>query len=272
MRKLIYTSRLVGGLGNKLFQIASAYSVAKRDGASYVIDPFDSILAHTPLKNYKKNIFSKLKFSKSPLIVDLYEEKQCLPITQIPKFKHNIKFKGYFASHHYFKRNETIKLFSGDFFSRLYIKMRFRFLNNADVSLHIRRGDYLTDQNMNLLSIDYYHDAIEEMGMDKTYVVFSDDINWCKSNLQFIPKKIFMSQNKDHLDLLTMARFKYHITANSTFSWWASYLSGCPAENIISPNLSRWHKSSFKDLFKANHSCEITKFSDSFFLPKTRLI
>jgi hypothetical protein len=164
------------------------------------------------------------------------------------------------------------QLFSGDFFTRIYTKMRFRFLNNANVSLHIRRGDYLTDASMDVLSIDYYRSAIEKMGINKKYVVFSDDINWCKKNLQFIPKKIFVTRNKDYLDLLTMAKFKYHITANSTFSWWGAYLSGCPAENIISPNLSRWHKSSFKDLFKANHSCEITEFSESFFIPGVKLI
>ena len=272
MQKVIYTSRLVGGLGNKLFQIASAYSAAKRDGASYIIDPFDSILAHTPLINYKKNILSKLEFSLEPLNFDLYEEKLNFPIIPIPSFKKNTKIIGYFSSFKYFDRQLISRLFSGDVISRFYTKIRYNYLFKNSISLHIRRGDYLTDASMDVLSIDYYRSAIEKMGIDKTYVVFSDDINWCKKNLQFIPKKNFVTRNKDYLDLLTMAKFKYHITANSTFSWWGAYLSGCPAENIISPNLSRWHKSSFKDLFKANHSCEITEFSESFFIPGVKLI
>lgn len=92
------------------------------------------------------------------------------------------------------------------------------------VAIHVRRGDYVGNPfYVNLMETPYYRDAMA-MFPDADFLVFSDDIEWCKK------QKIFegceFSEGKDELeDLNLMASCKAVITANSSFSWWGAYLS-----------------------------------------------
>ena len=90
-------------------------------------------------------------------------------------------------------------------------------------SLHVRRGDYLGHNGLFAnLSVGYYREA---MALTQgPYVVFSDDIPWCRANLP--GDCIFMENNREHEDLFLMAACNEHIVANSSFSWWAAWLGG----------------------------------------------
>ena len=98
------------------------------------------------------------------------------------------------------------------------------------VSVHIRRGDLLLE-NGTLLTTEYYRKAIEMMGRDRLFLVFSDDIEWCKSSGLFdgIGMVAYVEIGIDFLELRLISMCDHHIIANSTFSFWAAYLHNPPS-------------------------------------------
>jgi hypothetical protein len=115
------------------------------------------------------------------------------------------------------------------------------------VSIHIRRGDYLTaewakshavikDKTYYINSINFINKTIE----NPHYYIFSDDIQWVKDNLKF-SNCTFVEHNKNHkayIDMYLMSLCKHNIIANSTFSWWGAWLNKNENKVIIIPE--RW--------------------------------
>ena len=111
-------------------------------------------------------------------------------------------------------------------------------LNNS-ISVHIRRGDYLNSNELNVCSLAYYKKAIKfflNKFNNPKFFIFSDDIEYCKKNLNF-SDLIFVSNNNPKKSMLSdfqlMQLCKHHIISNSTFSWWAAYLSHIKNNNIV---------------------------------------
>ncbi len=104
-------------------------------------------------------------------------------------------------------------------------------------SVHVRRGDYgLTGWKYVPLGADYYERAIEFMRDHecKRFLVFSDDIEWCKENF---PKDFeFVTALSDIQSLCLMSKCSYHIIANSTYSWWGSWLADPGSKTVIAPH------------------------------------
>lgn len=104
------------------------------------------------------------------------------------------------------------------------------------VSIHIRRGDYLKSKPTdwyyygNIATPEYYKKSenyIKSIVNSPIFYVFSDDIEWCKSNLSE-NNYVFVDCNNAHnswRDMFLMSICKHHIIANSSFSWWGSWLS-----------------------------------------------
>lgn len=91
------------------------------------------------------------------------------------------------------------------------------------VAIHVRRGDYVNNPfYVDLTQTDYYDKAIKLFPND-TFLVFSDDIPWCREYFTG-PQFEFSEGNNDVEDMNLMAGCKGVITANSSFSWWAGYL------------------------------------------------
>ena len=117
-------------------------------------------------------------------------------------------------------------------------------MNNDSVALHVRRGDYLNEANINLFgkvcTINYFEKAIVEITnriKSPYFYVFSNDIDWVKKNLK-LDKVTYVTHNsgKDSWrDLLLMSNCKHNIISNSSFSWWGAWLNKHPKSNIISP-------------------------------------
>jgi len=92
------------------------------------------------------------------------------------------------------------------------------------VSIHVRRGDYVGNKfYVDLFENGYYERAME-MFPSESFLVFSDDIEWCKKQEVFSGCEFANGNEIDDLNL--MASCKAHIIANSSYSWWASYLGG----------------------------------------------
>lgn len=116
--------------------------------------------------------------------------------------------------------------------------------NQNTVSVHIRRGDYLNEPSfVGICDLVYYQKAIQFMQEklnDPLFVFFSNDIDWCKDHFNSLNAK-FVDWNtgkESFRDLQMMSLCQHNIIANSSFSWWASWLNQNPNKTIISPK--RW--------------------------------
>jgi len=99
-------------------------------------------------------------------------------------------------------------------------------ITNIDqVSIHVRRGDYVGNPfYVDIVNNGYYEKAMLEFP-DADFLVFSDDIEWCKKQPMFEGCE-FSEGLSEIEDLNLMASCKGHIIANSSYSWWAAYISG----------------------------------------------
>ncbi len=112
-----------------------------------------------------------------------------------------------------------------------------------EVSIHVRRGDYLDFEHIykNLAKTDYYQRAIAEFPDDTKFIVFSDDIEWCKSYPPFQGERFSFSEGRNEVDDLNMMASCHHnILANSTFSWWGAYLNKHEDKIVICPKQEFW--------------------------------
>jgi hypothetical protein len=124
------------------------------------------------------------------------------------------------------------------------------------VSLHVRRGDYVSDPKTNqrhgLCGPNYYSQALERMtskiGKDITVFVFSDGIDWVKENMPIPFPAVYVSSSEiaDYEELIIMSQCHHHIIANSSFSWWGAWLNPRPDKVIIAP--SQWVRTTRFDL------------------------
>jgi hypothetical protein len=113
------------------------------------------------------------------------------------------------------------------------------------VSLHIRRGDYVSNKSTlqfhGLLEMDYYLQAISQIKEKEKAIelfVFSDDLAWCQSHLNLSEKIHFVDVNSKrdfHFDLFLMSHCKHNIIANSSFSWWGAWLNKNSEKIVIAP-------------------------------------
>lgn len=111
-------------------------------------------------------------------------------------------------------------------------------------SCHVRRGDYLKHHNMCICTPKYYANAItmmNEMANPEVYIIFSDDIQWCKENISGLIGRrevVFVDWNKGEQsfrDIQLMTLCKNNIIANSSFSWWGAWLNQNENKVVVAP-------------------------------------
>jgi len=117
--------------------------------------------------------------------------------------------------------------------------------DTTSISVHVRRGDYLTNpKNHGLMDVAqpaYYRSAIAHIGgivTNPEFFVFSDDIVWAKENITSGYPCTFINHNSQadsYFDMYLMSRCQHHIIANSTFSWWAAWLNPSDRKIVIAP-------------------------------------
>jgi hypothetical protein len=157
--------------------------------------------------------------------------------------------KGNFQSDKYFKSIESLIKDEFKFTIQLDVenlKWKNEILNTNAVSIHIRRGDYISlKQNVNKFAqipISFYKSAISEIAQkvhNPVFFVFSDDIKWVKENLISDAPLHFIENNNtvqtSHFDMQLMSLCKHNIICNSTFSWWSAWLNANPHKIVIAP-------------------------------------
>ncbi len=236
-----------GGLGNQLFQVACAYALSKETNKKLFIslNTNDNSFSNSFRKNFNKTIFKN--FNKTIETNEFIYLEKTFNYSLIDYNFENITLIGYFQSLEYFKKysNEIRDLFLSSLEKYSFLLDKNIFKNS--ISIHIRRTDYLYLQHIHpCCPIYYYIDALNKLNYkDKTIIIFSDDLNWCKNNKFFkdIENKIFFESKTENdeinslVDLYAMSLCEDNIIANSSFSWWASFLNSNQNKKIIAPKL-----------------------------------
>tara|TARA_R110001606_G_scaffold393197_2_gene562924 strand:+ start:535 stop:1302 length:768 start_codon:yes stop_codon:yes gene_type:complete len=239
--------KLQGGLGNQLFQYASAISIAKHNlvDVEFVWESLQTNnqwpLTLDKFPNVDLKMFNSF-YNGFHTISDNFKYKKI--VTQ----DKNLFLNGYWQSEKYFKeyREEILELFrpTTDTLSECCDVFD---SNLKYTSVHIRRGDYLNLPDYHpTCTMEYYNKAFEVL-KDKTdkFIIFSDDIKWCKKT--FIGEEFTFSENrKDVDDLYLMSLCDNHIIANSSFSWWGAWLNVNVDKVVIAP--TKW----FGEQLKSN--------------------
>ena len=102
--------------------------------------------------------------------------------------------------------------------------------------------------------MDYYKKAIDIIEEDHYPVIFSDDINWCKNNLD-MPDAFYSDGNDQFVDMCLMSNCDSHIIANSSFSWWGAWLGcGIKQKTVVAPQ--KWFGPKLEDKNTNDIYCE----------------
>lgn len=268
MTKLTYTSFLMGGLGNQMFQIANCLSQSWDNDAEPKFNRSSWIpMQGNDTSTYINGIFKNIPFHDNINIdVRINEGSYCHSIISSPKDK-NVEFYGYFQSRKYFDRyqNKIKELFQPeDAFLNEISKKYPEILMDNTLSLHIRRGDYTSNPDIHpSIDISYINEALKIIGNYSYVFIFSDDIEWVENNLS-LENTIIVKGNKDFEDLWLMSLCKNNIICNSSFSWWGSFLNQNPNKIIVSPSI--WFgprgPQDYHDIFEENWIKINTKYKN----------
>lgn len=205
-----------GWLGNQMFQYAATFATSKKLGVDCGFPENEPNLF---------DIFDLTAFRNKTSTRYIYQEPT-FEYAPIPE-RDGLTLFGYFQSEKYFSdyREDIRKEFT------LKNPKFPDGLEEEHIALHVRRGDYLNLQNIHpTCSLDYYEKALKELP-DLPVYIFSDDIEWCKEN--FKGDKYKFSEQNFMEDFELMTKCSYHIIANSSFSWWAAWLSD--SKKVIAP-------------------------------------
>jgi hypothetical protein len=211
---------VTGGLGNQMFQYAAGYSAAKRLNTNLKIN-----------KNFfgdypnQRHVYHLHHFKLSSEITTDRETPIYEPHYHYSEINADGSLYGYWQSEKYFQEHaENIR-------QEFYIpKVN---ITSEYVMVSVRRTDYLTEPDLfNILDEEYYEKARKYFPRCK-FIGFGEDTEWMKKNLKWLDE---ISENKTTIeDFKLMCSFKKYIIANSTFSWWAAWLSG--SNDVIAPGL-----------------------------------
>lgn len=153
-------------------------------------------------------------------------------------------YQGYFFDLKYYDDIRTILQHEFTLREKLKLPKDLHKILGAEntVSVHIRRGDFLK-LNRDISGSEYYERAFEYVGeriASPFYLIFSDDTEWVKDNMEIPGEKLFVSEMgfTDYEELAIMKHCKNNIIANSTFSYWAAYLNANPEKIVVCPK--RW--------------------------------
>lgn len=251
-----------GRIGNQLFQISTLINIARVNKYSYGI----------PYKNEEKTFWVNdprggfqygLELHKCfdiniPNINDLsfikhqHKAPQFNYYPSILNIPDNTNIIGYFQSEKFFKENINFIKKEFKFKKEIYETSKnqlhkFKKPNKQLVSVHVRRGDYITIQEHHpMLTYDNYYRTAMMQYNNCDFLFFSDDIKMTKEHFGKKDNYIYVEDNNTYVDLCLMSLCDHHIIANSSFSWWAAWLNETENKKIIAPNV--WFGPAHSDL------------------------
>lgn len=272
-------SRIYGGLGNQMFQYASARQLATRLGTDLLLDvtqfqtyklhdyaihrfPLKSaemsaeMAMHRPLR-FGGKLWKRLFCSGCPPL-KLVREKGLAWQALLANAADNSYLVGYWQSESYFAtmrpqllQELTLTESADGRDAEIIDEMR----STTSVAVHVRRGDYVSNAATNLVhgtcDSAYYQRSVtllaDQYGPLKLFV-FSDDPAWCRDNLRLGHPTVFVDHNdtqRNCEDLRVMSHARHFVVANSSFSWWGAWLSTSVEKTVCAP--ARWFRTAKND-------------------------
>ena len=273
-------TRIIGGLGNQMFQYAAGRSLALANGCQLKLDI--SGYDNYGLRAYELEIFN--------IKAEVASKKQVLRLSGMQsRLVHFVRRKLTWEKRtHFIERNFNFNSAFFNMTSPVYldgywqsykyfesyaaqIREELTFVKpivgrNAElakqisqvnaISIHVRRGDYVSHQATNkvhgFLGIEYYKEAIRRILNEVSapyFFIFSDDLAWAKDNLGLVDNVTFVAHNtglNSYEDLRLMSLCQHHVIANSSFSWWAAWLGCHPGKKVLYPG--KWFATKGKDI------------------------
>jgi hypothetical protein len=283
-------ARLLGGLGNQMFQYALGRALSARHATELKLDTaayaayrmrtyglrhFNIVAGElSPGERSKlglseeggtrvRRFISRLFRPRSILMVDERSFEFDATVLEAPA---PCYLRGYWQSPKYFaaiEPNIRQELTLREPPDRENQEAAGAIADCVSVAVHVRRGDYVesatTSRFHGTCSPGYYLAAEERLLQqlrDLRLFVFSDDPDWAERNLQFVSPVTYFRHNgpeRDYEDLRLMSLCRHHIIANSTFSWWGAWLCRNPDKIVIAPqNWFREATHSTRDLIPDN--------------------
>lgn len=268
--------RLQGGLGNQMFQYAAARALALKHRVPVKVDASLYETAQTGItpRKFELSCFSVDVLRATPLEIERLKgggslvgkimrkiglsrqtsyvrERHFHFDERILEAPQSAYLDGYFASERYFSTGEDVLRKEFTFREPLAganAERAAEMRSCSSVSLHVRRGDYVTDKKTNefhgCTDIPYYERAIHSIAdrvKDPHFFIFSDDIEWVRAHLPLGFPATHIDHNKGdeaYKDMQLMSACRHHVIANSSFSWWGAWLDPNPAKIVVAPD--RW--------------------------------
>jgi hypothetical protein len=263
----IVSCKLMGGLGNQLFQIFATMSLALSTGKIYVFPYSEFLTTGVTRRTYWYSLLDNLWnnttwnnpgadnpriFSLPPIEEKSFEHDEMVAI-RVNLEKKSVCLHGYFQSYKYFEKHyEAILQLIGLRIKQQAIKEKTQVFTQgrSTVSLHFRLGDYVSKQSHHpVMSIKYYMAAfrhiIDQLGSDTFRVIYfgeTTDETTIKICIQLL-EKIFpyiefvkADLEEDWEQMLLMSLCNHNVIANSSFSWWGAYFNSNPDKIVCYPS------------------------------------
>jgi len=226
------TTRLQGGLGNQLFQVAAGETISKQTGRTYYVESLDTRCAHSN-EMYFDTILKNWKRLYQPAHATVFDERNFEYVDWLPHLRFPVVcMNGYFQNWMYIPKDFVQRLSFDESVKEKYPKL------DCSAFLHIRGGDYVNHWFHDVKLDNYYQKAINEFPKDTHFYIFTNDYNYaCSKEFLKSTNHTFVSENEVNSLYLMSQCALGGICANSSFSWWGAYLN--PNRKIIMP--AKWY-------------------------------
>lgn len=271
--------RLKGGLGNQLFQYAFGRAASARTGTALLLDtgflnskdpqitpreyalaPFRvaaklvnaAQLRQFPLRTSRAGLWLARRGIANHGCRYVWERGFAYDATALEGVRLPAIFEGYWQSEKYFLScenlvREDLRIDESPDFRALAQEVS----DARSVSVHVRRGDYVTNAAASathgLCPLSYYESCFEQIEAvvpNPRYYLFTDDPQWAENNEKAFGRDLVLvsrqARLQAHEELLLMSRCRHHILANSSFSWWGAWLDRRTDGLVMAPD--RWFK------------------------------
>lgn len=229
---------MYGRLGNQMFRVASTIGIATRNNVPYA---FPEWVCHRSQRNY--GAFFKRPLPRLDLNVRVEhrigEGSFCYKDIDLPQGVCGLS--GYFQTERYFEHCCGLVRSQLEPKAEIVAKLKDKYghLLEDSCSIHVRRGDYLHQQQyFPVMGKEYYERAIALVSGDrviKRFLVFSDGMDWCRE--KFKGDFYFVEGNVDIEDIFLMSMCSHHIIANSSFGWWGAWLNPSEDKFVVAPSV-----------------------------------
>ena len=235
IQKMPVVARLIGGLGNQMFVLASTIGYATQFNREICLSkPFNQEFS-IPYRICSPEEIERAKMKQcfhDPFNEDMFKNKDCGMLSV------------YLQDERFFKTQSDLirRLFTfSDPIPEGVRQLADEMEERNSVAVHIRRGDYISNHHP-IMTHDYYEEAADyierETGKPIHLYIFSNDFEWVQKH--FFSKHPFtiVSGNKNTVDMHLMTLCHHNILSPSTFSWWGAWLNNHPDKIVVAPE--RW--------------------------------